>query len=1175
MNKTTLSFAVIKTVFFLSILLCTNSLSAQCPTVTNTTQDFCDIDGPRVEDLVATNNGGGIAWFIAATGGNPISPTTPLANNETYYADNSTGNCGARTAVTVNIFGRRPTGVDVRVDKCSSDNSTVADLEADGVNIEWYDARTGGNLLPPSTPLTDGSTYWVQQTENGCTSRRSPTTIQIIDPGAPTGDPIQFFCIDPDGQTVFTVNDLSANGTEIKWYNSQNGTVPLDPTTPLIEGEDYFATQSDFPCESEDRYRTVVEFDDAVDAGENGTLAICDDETASFNLFNFLQGTPDNGGTWSGPQPTANGDQGTLDTSLLSDGSYNFTYTVLGQNACPDETAIVTVNVQALPDAGGDGTAMVCSSDPPVNLITFLGGTPDGGGTWSPALASGTGVFDPSVDTPGIYTYTVDPTAPCTIPDTAQVTITVEEAPFAGNNGTAIICENETPIDLFSFLGGTPDAGGTWSPALASGTGVFDPNVDLAGNYTYTVPSTAICPEDTAIVNVTIEEPPYAGMDGTAEVCSNDPSIDLFSLLSDNPDTGGTWSPSLASGTGIFNPSIDPAGTYTYTVMGVDMCADDTAQVIINVEQAPDAGQDASTIFCLNDSPIDLFTILGGTPETGGTWSPALSSGTGIFNPAVDPAGAYTYTLPATALCDESSAVVTVTLETPPNAGTDGIAELCTNDTAVDLITFLGNNPDTGGTWMPALASGTGIFDPAVDTSNTYTYTVLGANACSQDSSTVQVTVDTAPNAGNNNTVSYCGDDPAINLFDLLGPNAETGGTWSGPSNLENADSGTFNPAINTSGDYIYTVAGNGACKDATALVSVTVINPQPTLNANGNIFCAVDARTITELLENINPDLGGTLTAYDAATGGTPYDLGTLLIDNTTYYISETDVTSGCETTNRLEVTVVVEDPADPMFSTTEVDFCLIAQPIVENLSSFVTNASSLVWFDAPDSNTPIANDDPLTTMTYFAASQGANGCLSANRIALNVIVTDNPAPDIEEDGNLFCGVTNPTLEDLENNLIYDSSLSILWFDAPVNGNELPTTTLLENGQTYYAATFNEEKGCESFDRLEITVDLTACDGDQFPLFIPDGFSPNADGINDTFELVNVQFIYPDYTIEIYNRYGNIVFKGSDNLFWDGTSNQSRTIGDKVVPNGVYFYIINFNRDNRKPHQGKLYLNR
>ena len=93
--------------------------------------------------------------------------------------------------------------------------------------------------------------------------------------------------------------------------------------------------------------------------------------------------------------------------------------------------------------------------------------------------------------------------------------------------------------------------------------------------------------------------------------------------------------------------------------------------------------------------------------------------------------------------------------------------------------------------------------------------------------------------------------------------------------------------------------------------------------------------------------------------------------------------------------------------------------------------------------------------------------------------------------------------------------------------------------------------------------------------MVFPDGFSPNGDGVNDRYEVENLAFLHPDFVMEIFNRYGNVVYKGnaSTQLF-DGTSNQSRLVTKGDLPVGVYFYVIEFN-DGTKSKQGRLYLSR
>jgi gliding motility-associated-like protein len=80
----------------------------------------------------------------------------------------------------------------------------------------------------------------------------------------------------------------------------------------------------------------------------------------------------------------------------------------------------------------------------------------------------------------------------------------------------------------------------------------------------------------------------------------------------------------------------------------------------------------------------------------------------------------------------------------------------------------------------------------------------------------------------------------------------------------------------------------------------------------------------------------------------------------------------------------------------------------------------------------------------------------------------------------------------------------------------------------------------------------------------IPNAFTPNGDGINDTWEIKYLSS-YPNVTVEIFNRYGNKVFFSNGYVTpWDGRFNG----GD--LPVGTYYYIISPN-SGRKPITGYL----
>ena len=99
--------------------------------------------------------------------------------------------------------------------------------------------------------------------------------------------------------------------------------------------------------------------------------------------------------------------------------------------------------------------------------------------------------------------------------------------------------------------------------------------------------------------------------------------------------------------------------------------------------------------------------------------------------------------------------------------------------------------------------------------------------------------------------------------------------------------------------------------------------------------------------------------------------------------------------------------------------------------------------------------------------------------------------------------------------------------------------------------------------------------------LLIPEGFSPNGDTIYETFEIPGLGFLYPDFKLEIFNRYGNRVYTYNNDgrtepNWWDGYSDGRLTVGSKnALPTGTYYYILYFNQDNLEPLTNWIYLNR
>lgn len=114
----------------------------------------------------------------------------------------------------------------------------------------------------------------------------------------------------------------------------------------------------------------------------------------------------------------------------------------------------------------------------------------------------------------------------------------------------------------------------------------------------------------------------------------------------------------------------------------------------------------------------------------------------------------------------------------------------------------------------------------------------------------------------------------------------------------------------------------------------------------------------------------------------------------------------------------------------------------------------------------------------------------------------------------------------------------------------------ILNNSQQYNVK-ITTAQGCVGFDTVMITVLRN--------LKIPNAFSPNGDGMNETWNIEQLKD-YSTAEIQIFNRNGQLLYsaKGNNIAAWNGT------INNKPVPVGTYYYVIILNNQLRnKPFTG------
>ncbi|MDG1375214.1 MAG: gliding motility-associated C-terminal domain-containing protein [Flavobacteriaceae bacterium] len=106
-------------------------------------------------------------------------------------------------------------------------------------------------------------------------------------------------------------------------------------------------------------------------------------------------------------------------------------------------------------------------------------------------------------------------------------------------------------------------------------------------------------------------------------------------------------------------------------------------------------------------------------------------------------------------------------------------------------------------------------------------------------------------------------------------------------------------------------------------------------------------------------------------------------------------------------------------------------------------------------------------------------------------------------------------------------------------------------------------------YEIFAVNLEVTDCE----PI-IPQGFSPNGDGYNDWFKIQGLYDVFLQHELLIFNRLGALIFKGDNNLKWDGKANYGPLKGDNLLPVGTYFYVLYLNVPNTKPISGWVYMN-
>jgi large repetitive protein len=230
-------------------------------------------------------------------------------------------------------------------------------------------------------------------------------------------------------------------------------------------------------------------------------------------------------------------------------------------------------------------------------------------------------------------------------------------------------------------------------------------------------------------------------------------------------------------------------------------------------------------------------------------------------------------------------------------------------------------------------------------------------------------------------------------------------------------------------------------------------------------------------------------------------------------------------------------------------------SQTICHNTRTTLTatgKGGRLEWYSQAAGGNPIQTGATFTTpvltsTTTYYVQEVAASCASERR-AVTVTV---PAPSAN------AGMDQTVMLGRTAQLQATGGVSYTWSPAEgLNNPNVANPYAKPEKTTTYTVTVTNEAGCVSTDEVTITV--------QQLVYVPNTFTPNQDGVNDVWEILNIEQ-YPDCKVQVFNQWGNLIFSSVGyKMPWDGRQN------GKELPIATYYYLIQLNHQ-EKPLSGSV----
>lgn len=1107
--------------------------------------------------LTATPSIGGGTYLW--TPGNLTTPSITVSpgSTTTYTVTYTLNGCVATGTGTVTVNPQPTVNVN-STSICNGQNATLTATPSVGGGTYFW---TPGSQTTQSITVSPGSTttYTVTYTLNGCVATGSGTVTVTSNPTVTVNN--DSIC---SGQTATLTATPSAPGGTYAWvpggFNTQSINVSPGSTTT---------------------YTVTYDITGCIGTG-SGTVTVFPQPAASFNAANVCFGTAvafNNTTIIGGGGVIAswnwNFGDGNTSTSqnpshnYAAPGTYTVTLTATSTDGCVDTyTTSVTVHPEPVANftyiAACDGFPIVFNDQSSVSSGSIT--------QWQWNFGDGS-PLDNNQNTSHTYpssgtynvTLTVTTNNGCTKSVTIQVTVLQKPIPaFTSNNvcfGLSTSFQDQTSPSATSWY---------WNFGDGNSSTAQNPSHTYAAPGTYTVKFIASLGSclDSITQTVTVHPLPQPSFTYAAGCPSQATQFNNTSTILSGTITGWNWS--FPSGTPSSSTAQNPSTTYpsggTYNVTLVatsnNGCVDSITQTIV-IPYTPVANFSATTV-CVGTATCfsDLSNVQNGNITT---WQWVFGDGSPVNNQqnpchTYANAGTYTVTLIVTSNSGcAASATINITVNPNP------VASFTVNNICRDNFAAF-NNTSTGATTY-SWAFGNGATSTSQNP--TYQYPLAGAynvtliansGAGCADTVTLPITVYPEPVA-NFNFVNACDGNP-VNFTDastIGGGGSITQWNW----NFGNSNTSTQQNPSETyanDGSYLVTLIVTTADGCTDTISKLITVYPLPVVDFTPTDVCLGTPTQFT----NLSTVSSGTNAGFSwqFGNGGSSSQQNPIYTYNQpgTYNVTLTVTTNyGC--TGTVTKQVIVHPNPTVNFAISDTASC---SPVCVNFFdlSTITGNSSIVQWNWDFSNGTSSTQNPSNCFTA--------GAINPVSYTVKLVVTTNfGCVDSVTKSNLITAYPNPVANfeadpwesDIfrpEINFTDISAGASKWLwnfgDGQTSVVKNPKHLFQDSG-TYTVSMYIENQwGCS--DTISKTIRINP----DFSIFIPNAFTPDGDGVNDSFGAVG--YGITEYNMYVFDRWGELIFeshKYGEN--WNGFTS------GKEAQVGVYPYRIDIKDINLKPH--------